>query len=385
LEDYKIFFMKIALISAHSFSQPGGVRRHILGMFNELKRRKIEAKIIAPRRKLRERYPKHIILLGTSFPISFSGAISDLTFIFTPFVIEKVLLKEKFDILHFHNFSWPGSWQILNSPLVKKTLNILTFHANLEGSRFLKNFPWILEELETFSKKRIDGIIGISQLNLKYFKSYSGPKVVIPNGIDLDFFNPKIPPIKKYLDGKINILFVGRIEERKGLIFLLRAYKILTSSFPFLRLIIVGEGPLKKECEEWVKKNELKNVVFERLVEERRLPTYYNSCHIFCSPAIFGESFGMVLVEAMACQKPVVAFNIEGYREVLAGKGEKFLAEPKDFKDLAKKIEILIKNPNLREEMGKWGREKAKNYAWPKIVDKILNFYEVCKKEKSKK
>ena len=380
--------MRVGLISFHSFNKPGGVKRHILGLQKEFKKRGIYSKIIAPRRKRSENYGKDVILLGTSFPLPFSGSQSDFCINFNPLAIERVLKKEKFDVLHFHNFGFPSVWQILER---SDTLNVLTFHANIEGSEFLKNFPFVLYLLNKMVQWKIDGVIGVAPLNLRIFKSYKGPKVVIPNGIDLEEFRaaggwrPKVPKIKKYLDGKINILFLGRIEERKGLIYLLKAYKILEKKFPNLRLIIIGEGELKKDCLKYVKENNLKEVCFEGQITGPKLPSYYNSCDIFCSPAIFGESFGLVLVEAMASGKPVVAFANEGYRGVLKRKGSKFLVKPRDYKALAKKLEVLIKNKKLRKEMGEWGRIEAKKYSWPKITDQILDFYQLCLKNKQKR
>ena len=381
--------MKIALISFHSFFQPGGVKRHVFGLYKEFKKKGIFCKIIAPRRKMKEYYGKDVILLGTSFPLPFSGAISDLGINFNPLAIERTLRREKFDILHFHNFGFPSTLQILASPASSNTLNILTFHANIEKSKFLKNFPFLMSLLNKICQWKVDGIIGVAPLNLKYFKKYSGPKIVIPNGVDLEIFNPGVPKIKKFDDSRTNILFLGRIEERKGLIYLLKAYKILEKTPPFgpkggVRLIIVGEGPLKSDLEKWVEKNKLENVIFEGKISEEKTSSYYASCDIFCSPAIFGESFGLVLVEAMACQKPVVAFANEGYQQVLKGKGSKFLVKPRDYKTLAKKLENLIKSEKLRKEMGEWGRCEAQKYSWPQIAEKVLNFYQFCRKNKEK-
>jgi len=382
--------MKIALISFHSFFQPGGVKRHVLGLAKELRKKGVETKIIAPRRKREEYYGKDVILLGTSFPFPFSGTISDLAINFNPLAIENTLKREKFDILHFHNFGFPSILQILTSPAAATSLNILTFHANLQGSEFMKRFPILLSLINKICQWKIDGIIGVAPFILNYFKDYSGPKIVIPNGIDLEVFNHKVEKIKKYDDGKINILFLGRIEKRKGLIYLLRSYKILEKNLPQnlnerLRLIIVGEGPLKKDLEKWVKLNRLKNVIFEGKIPEEKMPSFYKSCDIFCSPAIFGESFGLVLLEAMASGAPVVAFANEGYKEVLKGKGARFLAEPRDYKTLAKKLETLIKNPKLRKEMGEWGIKEAQNYAWSKISSRVLNFYHLCWQNKQKR
>lgn len=375
--------MKVALISAHSFLKPGGVQTHIFGLYKEYQKRKIEAKIIVPKRRLKENYGENVILLGTSFPIRFGGSVSDLNISFNPISIEKTLKKEKFDILHFHNFSFPGTFQILLSPFCGKTLNILTFHSNIKGSEFLKNFPFFIDLLNKICQWKIDGIIGVSPLILKFFEKYQGPKIVIPNGIDLEEFNPNIPKVKKYCDGKINILFVGRIDERKGLIYLLKAYKILKEKFENIRLIVIGKGEKEKECREFVRKNKLKDIHFEGEKQGIELVSYYSTCDIFCAPAIFGESFGIVLLEAMACQKPIVGFANEGYLQLLKDKiAEKFLAKPRDHQELSQKIEILIKNSKLRENLGKWGLKEVQNFAWPKIASEILKFYNLCQKRK---
>lgn len=376
--------MKVGIISFHSFSHPGGVKSHVLGLYKEFKKRGIETKIIIPRRKLEEDYGNDVILLGTSFPINFSGGTSDFDINFNPLSIEKTLKKEKFDVLHFHNLGIPSVLQILISSAAQNTLNILTFHSDVEGSKLLKKFPLLLYLLNKICQWKVDGIIGVAPLCLKIFKNFKKPKIVIPNGIDLGKFNPSVPKIKKYQDGKINILFVGRIEERKGLIYLLQAFKILERKFQNLRLIVVGKGSLEGECKNYAKKN-LKEVSFEGEIVGPEIASYYATSHIFCSPAIFGESFGLVLVEAMACQKPVVAFANEGYKGVLTGKGARFLAEPRDYQILAKKLEILIKNPKLRKEMGQWGIKEVQKYSWEKIASQVLDFYELCRKKKEER
>jgi len=368
----------------------------------EFEKKGIYTKIIVPRRSSKENYGPNVILLGTSLPIIAGGTQGDLDINFNPLAIEGVLKKEKFDILHFHNFSLPSSLQILANPLCKNTLNILTIHANIEKMRNKKIFQLFFSFCREIIKWRIDGIIGVAPNTLWGLSEFKKPKKIIPNGIDLKEFNPQVPKIKKFLDphhqkfgvgvdGKINLLFVGRIEERKGLIYLLKTFKILTKSPSLnldgkLRLIVVGEGPLKKECQEYVEKNRLEEVCFVGEKIGLALPPYYATCDIFCAPSIFGESFGIVLVEAMASGKPVVAFANRGYRVVLEkGRGKQFLAKPRDCKELSKKLEILIKNPALRKEMGQWGIKEAKKYSWPKIAEKVLNFYSLCQKEKQKR
>ena len=373
--------MKIGLISFHSFLEPGGVKQHILGLQKEFQKRGIQTKIIAPRRKWWEDYGKDVILLGTSFPLNFIGTQADLCVNFNIPAIEKVLKQEKFDILHFHNFGFPSALQILEK---SRALNILTFHANLEKSKMFKDFPALLYIFNQIAQWRIDGIIGVAPLNIKVFKHYKGPKIVISNGINPEEFNPKNPRLNKFSDGKINILFVGRIEERKGLIYLLKAFKILQKNFSNLRLIIIGDGELKEECQNWVKKNDLKEVFFEGKKTGKSLASYYKTADIFVSPAIFGESFGIVLLEAMASGTPFVAFANKGYKEFLKGKlGERFLVRPKDYRALAKKIESLIKKPHLRKEMKKWGIRESQNYHWGKIADQVLEFYQLAQEERA--
>ncbi len=374
--------MKVGLVSFHSFANPGGVKRHIMGLFRQFKKKGVDAKIIVPRRKISENYGRDIILLGTSFPINFGGSQADFNINFNPLALEDVLKKEKFDVLHFHNFGFPSALQILLSPSADNALKILTFHSNVEGSKFIQSFPTFLYTLDKICQWKIDGVIGVAPLILEFFKEYNGPKAVIPNGIDLDNFNIRVSKIKKFCDGKTNILFVGRMEERKGLIYLLKALKILQKEFSNLRLIIVGSGPLEEECRQYVKKNKLQNVAFEGQLEGR-VASYYRTADIFVSPAIFGESFGLVLLEAMACGIPVVAFANKGYAQLLKGKAsEKFLARPKNFRQLAEKISLLIKDKPLRLKTARKGLEEVKEYSWEKISDSVLSFYETCKKGK---
>jgi phosphatidylinositol alpha-mannosyltransferase len=373
--------MKIGLFPLHTFAKPGGVKRHVLALHREFKKRGLHSKIVVPRRLRDERYGNDIILLGNSFEIPFYGTQGDFSFCPNPKEIEELLEREKFDILHFHNFGL-HSLQILES---SRAPAILTFHANIEGSTFFKAFPFLLSNFQKIVAMKIDGVICIAPFQLKLFQNFRGPKTVIPNGVDLTEFHPKVPPIKKFQNGKLNILFLGRVEERKGLIYLLKAYQLLKRKFTDIRLIVAGEGPLLPACKKFVETNKIPDVIFDSVPEEGDVANYYATSDIFVAPSLWGESFGMVLVEAMACGKPVIAFANEGYKGVLTGEGAEFLVPPKDWQGLAQKIEVLIKNRKKRNEMGKWGIREAKKYAWPKIADKVLHFYdEVLKTKKAK-
>jgi len=375
-------YMRVALISSHSLLNPGGVKRHVFGLHKEFQKRGIYSKIIAPRRSGSENYGKEVILLGTSFPFSFSGGVSDFTVAFNPLSIEEVLRRERFDILHFHNFLFPSCWQVLKAAKPLSPLKILTLHANVFGSEFLMNFPFLLYLWRRKIKKEMDGLIGVASLNLRGFEDFRGPKKIIPNGVDIEEFRPK-PEDKGGDGGMVNLLFVGRLEKRKGLIYLLRAYKILEKKFNNIRLIIVGKGPLERSCRMFVQANRLKRVYFEGQKTDQELVSYYNWADIFVSPAIFGESFGIVLLEAMACGKPVVAFDNIGYREFLKDKKGAVLAKNRDENALAKSLAELIKNKKRREEMGRLALEEARAYSWSKIAEEVLNFYKLCQQAKT--
>lgn len=382
--------LKIGLVSAHSFSRPGGVKNHALSLQKELSKRGHSVKIILPRHKFPEHYGKDFRFLGTSFIVSILGTQSDFTVCFNPQRINRLLKKESFDILHFHNFGF-HSWQVLDR---SRTTNVLTFHTH-STIKGVNSTPWIriifpfLHFLRKGTRKSLKktietisplmhGVIGVSPLCIKLIRElgYNGKTTVIPNGIDAERFNPKAPKIQKYLDGKINLLFLSRIEKRKGLIYLLSAYRILKKKYPNLRLIVVGDGNLKEKYQSWAKEKGLEDVIFEGRVSDKKVPSYYTTCDIFIAPAIFGESFGIILLEAMACCKPVVAFANEGYKSVLTGIGEEFLVKLKDSKQLAKKIEVLIKDEEKRREMAEWGQKEVQKYSWAVIADQVLDFYE---------
>jgi len=203
-----------------------------------------------------------------------------------------------------------------------------------------------------------------------------GDYQVIPNGIDLDQFNPDVNPIEKYLDGKLNILFVGRLEKRKGVKYLIRAYTIVKEKYPDSRLIIVGPGiRFRRKYENMVKKDNLGDVVFLGNVPFEDLPRYYKTADVFCSPAVSGESFGIVLLEAMAVGTPIVATNIDGYASVLTNGKEGLLVPPRNSRELASAICKILSDRQLRYEMGARGILTSHEYDWRKVSQRIYEYY----------
>jgi len=226
-------------------------------------------------------------------------------------------------------------------------------------------------------RHRLDGKIAVSQAAMGFASKYvPGYYNIIPNGIDLELFSPDVSPISEFCDGKLNILFVGRLEKQKGVNYLIRAYRRVKQEVPASRLIIVGPGTrLRGKYEKEIARSGLKDVIFVGGKPQSELPPYYKTADVFCAPATGLESFGIVLIEAMAVGKPVVATNIEGYNSVLTHGIEGLLVPPKNEKMLAQALVSLLTNESLRQEMGARARLKAREYDWEHVAQMVLNYY----------
>ena len=171
---------------------------------------------------------------------------------------------------------------------------------------------------------------------------------------------------------------MGRLEKRKGLRYLLEAYGRLKWDNPDLRLIVVGPGNPDKDSYHVLGSRNLRDVEFVGRVPYDDLPRYYASADIFCSPATGAESFGIVLLEAMAAGKPVVASDIEGYRSVLDHGEQGLLFRNKDIDSLASSLETLIHDPEMRRQMGQRGRAKAEDHRWEVVARQVEQYYQSC-------
>jgi phosphatidylinositol alpha-mannosyltransferase len=225
--------------------------------------------------------------------------------------------------------------------------------------------------------RKLDGKIAVSKPAVEFAHGhFPGYYNIIPNGVDLDHFSPDVAPIEEFDDDKLNILFVGRMEKRKGLNYLLDAFVRVKQEVPNSRLIAVGPGTrLRRKYEKKVAKSGLKDVVFVGFATYEDLPRYYKTADVFCAPATGSESFGIILLEAMAVGKPIVASNIEGYASVISDGVDGQLVPPKDSESLAQALVALLNDESLRQETGAKGRAKALNYGWDSIARTILDYY----------
>jgi phosphatidylinositol alpha-mannosyltransferase len=157
---------------------------------------------------------------------------------------------------------------------------------------------------------------------------------------------------------------------------LLAAFKQVKRQIPNSRLIVVGPGTrLRRGYEREVRRSRLEDVVFTGLVPYEELPRYYKTADVFCAPATGRESFGIILLEAMALGKPIVASSIEGYASVLAHNAEGLLVPPGDEDMLVRALLSLLTDESLRREMGARGRVKSLEYSWERVARDVLNYY----------
>ena len=364
--------MKIALVSPYDFTWPGGVTGHISQLFHQFTRMGHEVKILAPHSPSRT-VPEEdsFVSLGRSVPIPTGGSIARLSLsIWRRQRIRDILTQERFDVVHLHEPLMP----VLPLFVLKASnaLNVGTFHAFY--GRF-RNYGWSHPILRHWFK-RLDGLIAVSPAARQYAsRFFPGEYSIIPNGIDVGYFSADTEPIPELEDGKLNILFVGRMEKRKGLRYLLEAYSRVKWDFPDVRLVVVGPGNLDKDCHRVLGERNLQDVVFAGGVPYRDLPRYYKSAHICCAPATGRESFGIVLLEAMAAGKPVLASRIEGYSGLVRHGEQGLMVPPKDSAALADALALLIRTPGLRSQMGARGRQTVEQYRWEKVAGQVMEYY----------
>jgi phosphatidylinositol alpha-mannosyltransferase len=367
--------VKVALVSPYDFAYPGGVTVHISYLEHHFARMGHEVKVIAPASKVISSIGDRFIAIGSPRPVPSSGSIARVTL--SPWLssrVKAVLDREEFDVIHLHEPLMP---MLCTTVLrLSQAANIGTFHAchGSPGYNLAKPFgTWMLKRWF----RRLHGKIAVSKPAMEFASDYfPGYYNIIPNGVDIDLFSPNVLPIEKFCDGKLNILFVSRLEKRKGLNYLLGAFNQVKREIPNSRLIIVGPGTrLRRKYEKEVMRSGLKDVIFIGFVPYEELPRYYKTADVFCAPATGRESFGIILLEAMAVGKPIVASDIDGYASVVTHNVDGLLVPPADKEVLARALISLLADGALRREMGARGRVKALRYSWEHIAQDVLNYY----------
>ena len=362
--------LKIGLVSPYDHAFLGGVHDHINHLAFQFRLWGHDVRVIAPCSRPQLISDENFIPIGRSVPIPSGGSIARVSLsAWQRPKIRAMLDREKFDILHMHE---PFAGIVtLESLALSQTVNIGTFHT-FRGHKIYK-FGGVRIGRRFFRK--LHGRIAVSGPAHEFISRYfPGDYQIIPNGIFVDEF-ADAQPFDHLRDGMINLLFVGRLEKRKGLKYLLRAFAQLKWDWANLRLLVVGPGKPDDDSYRIMSERNIQDVHFLGQVSDADKARYYKSADIYCSPATGRESFGIVLLEAMAAGKPIVASDIEGYASVVSHGKEALLVPPQDDDSLAKAIDLLLRDPGLRGKMGTGGQRKVQRYRWERVAGQVMDYY----------
>jgi phosphatidylinositol alpha-mannosyltransferase len=362
--------MKIGLVCPYIYPGSGGVAQHVLHLYENLRLRGHDVRIITASHGPQRASEGDILRIGVGFSVPLNGSMGTLTF--SPRYLGQVrelLARERFDILHLHEPFVP----FLSLFLLREShsVNVATFHAYAGFSPSYELGSRVMEG----HAARLHGRIAVSAAARHFIdRFFPGDYKVIPNGVDVPYFARAVP-LARWQDGSPNVLFVGRHEPRKGLLDLLKAHRILRRTGHDNRLLVVGSGPQEREARRYVATRGLQEVEFLGRVSDVEKAQLLRTADVFASPATGGESFGIVLLEAMAAGAPIVASDIHGYKGVVRRGREGLLVPPHEPKELATAIARLLDDPALRASMSEAGRARAEEFSWPRVTAKVEDYY----------
>lgn len=383
--------MKIALVCPYNMlDRPGGVPQVVMHLYEGLKKKGHSVKVITQRPSgFNGAVPEDYILFGVTRTIKVSGFGTEGSWGMPADgeEIAQILNKERFDVINFHEPWLPMlAWQMLKH---SNAAHVGTFHANLVDTAAGKSWtsgiftPYgrpLLRQMDLFTATgpAAAGML-ISRANMR---SHLEKELIqnikyIPCGVELSVYKP----VKKRqpLNGPNTktIVYVGRLEKRKGVDWLLQAFAELVNEMPDVHLVVAGSGINVNGLKQFVEDEDVKNVTFPGYVSDEEKYRLLSNADLACFPSTFGEGFGIVLLEAMAVGTPLVAGNNLGYVNVMTGRGRIGLVDPQSTKDFANRLAAFLTDGQLRKAFIGWELDEVKKYDYPKIVDQ----YEAAYKE----
>lgn len=369
--------MKIGIVCPYDIVRNGGVQEHVLAQARELQRRGHNVTVLTPKPRGQEladsllQQPVPVIFIGSSRMVRTPYKTSlELGASFKPDQVDAVLEKEQFDVLHIHEPEVP----VLGAQIVAKATCpiVATFHAMHPPTTVSKTLETLRVPYSRSIFSKLTTLTAVSDAAADFIRQHTDrPVEIIPNGIDLD----KYQWSPKRNSDEMFILYIGRLEKRKGVRYLLKAYQQLVKKQPNVQLVIAGDGPLRESLENYVHENGLKQVSFLGFIEEDHKIDLLGRAQLFCSPAIYGESFGIVLLEAMARGTVILAGDNVGYSSVLRGSGSLALVDSKDTPAFVRQLDLLLNDQAVRELWLKWAHSQLSQYDYRKIVDKYEALY----------
>jgi len=363
--------LKIGIVTPTYHPHPGGVPEHVYHTCVELGRLGHDVRVVTtsfgPGRAPNE---EQVIRIGRSVPVPANGSICPVAVdVRMRAKVRRMLRTERFDVLHLHEPLMPT---LCLAVLAEAEAPIVgTFHANNDGAFGYRLFRPFLERYVD----RLDVRIAVSAAAERTVaRHFGGDYTIIPNGVDIGRFSIAAPAPTRG-NGTFNILFVGRLEPRKGAKFLFRAMPQILREVPEARLVVVGSGPLSGYYRSHLTDDVADRVTFAGRVSGEVLASHYAGADVFCSPAMGGESFGIVLIEAMAAGAVVVASDIAGYRDVVSDGATGLLVRRGDPDSIAGAIVRLARDGDLRERLVESARSEVRQYSWDRVTRRILDVY----------
>ena len=361
--------MRIGMVCPYSFDVPGGVQSHILQLAEVMRERGHYVSVLAPSSP-HVTLPDYVVSGGKAVPIPYNGSVARLRFgPATHRMVKRWLAAGDFDVLHLHEPNAPSlsllALMIADGPIVA------TFHTSTTKSLGLSMFQGILRPWN----EKIMGRIAVSDLARRWqIEALGSDAVQIPNGVDVASYTcaPLLPGYPR--PGK-TVLFLGRFDEpRKGMAVLLAALPALVERFADIEILIVGRGDedeLREQAGDLAG-----HLRFLGQVDDATKASALRSADVYCAPNTGGESFGIVLVEAMAAGTPVVASNLDAFRRVLEDGAAGLLVPIEDPGALAEAVVTVLTDDALRAGNVAAASEAVRQYDWQVVADDITMVYE---------
>lgn len=363
--------MKIGIACPYTWDVPGGVQAHVRDLAASLIGLGHEVSVLSPVDDPdRADLPSYLVSAGRAVPIPYNGSVARLAF--GPLSLTRTrrwLRESEFDVLHVHEPTVPSISMLAcfaaSGPMVA------TFHTATARSRALQVFGTALRP----ALEKISGRIAVSAAARRVVVEHLGADaVLIPNGVNVAKFAGARPLPRP--PGGPTVVFLGRIDEgRKGLAVLLEALPELVRRVPDVRLLVAGPGDAA-EVREAVPRSLRDRVELLGLVSDEDKPRVFASGEVYCAPNTHGESFGIVLVEAMATGTPVVASDLEAFRRVLEDGRAGVLVPVRDAGALAVELAALLGDAPRRERLAAAAREAVQAYDWAVVTRSIVEVYE---------
>lgn len=364
--------MRIGLVCPYSFDIPGGVQAHVVDLARTLIGLGHHVSVLAPGEDdTPTELPGFLVPAGRSMPIKYNGSVARLSFGPVSYTrVRRWIRAGRFDVLHVHEPVAPSlsmlALMVADGPIVA------TFHTANPRSRMLLAFQGMLQPF----LEKITGRIAVSELARQVqVEHLGGDAVIIPNGVDVQFF-ARADPLPGYPRAGGTVGFIGRYDEpRKGMSVLLDALRLLVPTRPDLQLLVAGGGDEKDLREEAGPELAGTLRLLGRVSDEDKA-AMLRSVDIYCAPNTGGESFGIILTEAMSAGTPVVASDLDAFRRVLDGGIAGVLAPVGDATALADALGRVLDDPGRRAVLAAQGRRVVASYDWPVVAATVVKVYE---------